>query len=162
MRMQAATQTAKMMQKVTETEGKTKQMERKYRGEGRVDWGMKAEDEENERIRWNSPRMQALSFLFYESSLYPPSLSLFPSVHISPRFSPPPSLSPDAGKTKHFGETQLFYRWDQREIVCPCLYLNPCDFKTVVYLQSFWSGIISRISLGVHQIWVMGGSELPL
>lgn len=44
-------QTATMMLKVIETEGKTKQMERKYRGEEQVGTRMKAEDEENKRLR---------------------------------------------------------------------------------------------------------------
>lgn len=95
------------------------------------DRGMKAGDEENKRMRWNSLRMLYHSFWFYDSSLYLPSLSLFHSPYILCVSNP--SLSLDTRQTERFGETQLFYRWDQREIVCACtfMYLCPCDFKNI-------------------------------
>lgn len=76
--------------------------------------------------------MQHVSFWFYESSLFL-SLSLFPSPDISLS-----SWSPDAGHTEHFGETQLFYTWDQRQIVCAFTFsfLCPCDFKNIVLVFS--------------------------
>lgn len=77
------------------------------------------------------------------SSLYLPSLSLFPSHHISLSISPSPSLDPDAGRTEHLGEIQLFYRWDQRETACACVFLClcPCVLKMLCIYDVVLAGL---------------------
>ncbi len=91
--------------------------------------------------------MLDLSFWFYDSSLHLPSLSVVPSPHISLSFSLPLSQSPDGGQTEHFGETQLFYRWDQRQIVCASsscvlVILKTCIYDAVLAGLQLFKGLV--------------------
>lgn len=73
--------------------------------------------------------------LWILSLFYLPLLSSFSLPHTT---LSSPFLFPDAGQTKHFGETQLFYRWDQRQIVCACAFLPFCA-RYIVHLWGQFS-----------------------
>lgn len=73
--------------------------------------------------------------LWVLSLFYLPLLSSFSLPHTT---LSSPFLFPDAGQTKHFGETQLFYRWDQRQIVCACAFLPFCA-RYIVHLWGQFS-----------------------
>lgn len=76
-----------------------------------------------------------LGFMSPLSLFYLPLLSSFSLPHTT---LSSPFLFPDAGQTKHFGETQLFYRWDQRQIVCACAFLPFCA-RYIVHLWGQFS-----------------------
>lgn len=81
-----------------------------------------------------------LGFMSPLSLFYLPLLSSFSLPHTT---LSSPFLFPDAGQTKHFGETQLFYRWDQRQIVCACAFLPFCA-RYIVHLWGQFSQVSNR------------------